>query len=132
MRPPKGVLLDTHVLVWFVRGMPDLSRRVRNLVDSDRPTCFSAISFVELAIKAQRNTLPQLPDIAGKLTAGGLQELPVDAASAQAIRRFPGLANHDPFDRILVAQAATHSLTLETADQKLLALALPHINDARA
>ena len=132
MRPPKGVLLDTHVLVWLVRGMPDLSQRVRNLVDSDRPTYFSAISFVELAIKAQRNTLPQLPDIAGKLTAGGLQELPVDADSAQAIGRFAGLANHDPFDRILVAQAATHNLTLETADQKLLALALPHINDARA
>lgn len=132
MRPPKGVLLDTHVLVWLVGGVADLSQRVRNLVDSDRPIYFSAISFVELAIKAQRSTLPQLPGIEEILTAGGLQELPVDAASAQAIGRFAGLADHDPFDRILVAQAATHKLTLETADQKLLALGLPHINDARA
>ena len=132
MRPPKGVLLDTHVLVWLVRGVQDVSQRVRNLVESDRPTFFSAISFVELAIKAQRNTLPQLPGLAELFTAEGLRELPVDAASAQAIGRFPGLANHDPFDRILVAQAATHNLTLETADRKLLALGLPHINDARA
>ena len=132
MRPPKGVLLDTHVLVWLVRGVQDVSQRVRNLVESERPTFFSAISFVELAIKAQRNTLPQLPGLAELFTAEGLRELPVDAASAQAIGRFPGLANHDPFDRILVAQAATHNLTLETADRKLLALGLPHINDARA
>jgi PIN domain nuclease of toxin-antitoxin system len=131
VRPPKGVLLDTHVLVWLVRGVEDVSQRVRNLVESDRPTYISAISFVELAIKAQRNTLPQLPGIAELFTAEGLRELPVDAASAQAIGRFPGLATHDPFDRILVAQAATHNLTLETADEKLLALGLPHINDAR-
>jgi PIN domain nuclease of toxin-antitoxin system len=132
VRPPKGVLLDTHVLVWLVRGVQDVSQRVRNLVESDRPTYISAISFVELAIKAQRNTLPELHGLAELFTAEGLRELPVDAASAQAIGRFPGLANHDPFDRILVAQAATHNLTLETADRKLLALGLPHINDARA
>jgi PIN domain nuclease of toxin-antitoxin system len=129
------VLLDTHVILWMLSDSERLGarlRRVINRVDSDRSTYFSAISLVELAIKGQRNTIPQLPNILETLTYEGLRELPVDAASAQAIQRFAALESHDPFDRILVAQAITHDLTLETGDRKLLALGLPHINDARA
>lgn len=130
MRPQKGILLDTHVLLWSMKGASEISRRLTQLFSSQRPIYFSAVSFVEIAIKAQRTTLPELVPIARHLTALGLRELPLDAASASAVTRFPGLEGHDPFDRMLVAQAITHNLTLETADRKLLALGIPGITDA--
>lgn len=47
--------------------------------------------------------------------AAGFRELPIRAAHAVALHRLP-LHNRDPFDRILVAQAATEPARLLTAD----------------
>ena len=46
------------------------------------------------------------------------------------VRGFPELVRHDPFDRLLVAQAARAGLRLLTADQILLALGRDFIIDA--
>lgn len=132
MRPQRGVLLDTHVLLWVLDGAREISQRLVALLNSERPVYFSAVSMVEVAIKAQRGTLPELGNLAPPLREAGFRELPLDSASAEAMTRFPGLAGHDPFDRMLVGQAAAHTLDFETADRKLLALGLPHINDAEA
>ena len=59
MRPPKGTLLDTHVLLWTLAGSSELGSRFRNLLGSHGPVFFSAISLVELAIKSSVKKLPQ-------------------------------------------------------------------------
>jgi len=46
----------------------------------------------------------------------------VTAEHAEAIRDFPELTGHDPFDRLPVAQASRAGLRLLTADQVLLRL----------
>ena len=132
MRPQRGVLLDTHVLFWALNGAREISQRLVSLLNSERPLYFSAVSMVEVAIKAQRGTLPELTHFLTAMLEAGFRELTLDSASADAITRFSGLAGHDPFDRMLVGQAAAHSLDLETADQKLLSLKLPFIRDAIA
>ncbi len=69
-------------------------------------------------------------DFSKRLTEQGLALLSITAEHAEAIRDFPELARHDPFDRLLVAQAARTGLRLLTADQILLALGSGYIIDA--
>lgn len=132
MRPLKGTLLDTHVLVWTLADSPQLGSRFRNLLGSYGPIFFSAISIVELAIKASVREFPRELLTPETLVSVGLRELPLDAASATQVNRFPGLTHHDPFDRILVAQAAHHSLFFETADRKILETGYADIRDPRS
>lgn len=62
--------------------------------------------------------------------AAGLRELPVTAAHAESAARV-SLPHRDPFDRILVAQAASERLALLTVDRMLLGAGLDHVRDAR-
>ena len=132
MRPRKGVLLDTHVVLWALRDSDLLGARLRRVLNSDVPLFFSAISSAEISIKVQLGLLATPPGLGDALSDLGLRELPFDTKSGEAMTRFPGLVHHDPFDRMLVAQAAAHDMTLETGDRQLLSLGLPHINDATA
>lgn len=60
----------------------------------------------------------------------GLELLPVLAPHAMAVRSSP-LEHRDPFDRLLLAQAAVESCVLLTADDRILAAAGPQARDAR-
>ncbi len=83
----------------------------------------------------------QIKTMIGKLDApanctamiedAGNAPLALSAEAADGIRRFPELARHDPFDRMLLAQADVERLTLLTADETLLGLGLPYVLDAR-
>jgi len=54
------------------------------------------------------------------------------AEHAEGICDFPELTRHDPFDRLLVAQASHDGLRLLTSDRVLIALARDFILDATA
>jgi len=71
-------------------------------------------------------------DLSSRLTAQGLVPLRITAEHAEAIRDFPELVRHDPFDRLLVAQASREGLRLLSADQVLLGLGRDYIVDARS
>lgn len=60
----------------------------------------------------------------------GCGMLDFSASAADTMRGFPHLARHDPFDRMLLAQAWTEGLTLVTTDKVLLGLGLDYIVDA--
>jgi PIN domain nuclease of toxin-antitoxin system len=51
-------------------------------------------------------------------------------AHADAMRTFPELVRHDPFDRLLVAQAYASDMDFLTADRALLNLGHDFIVDA--
>ena len=53
--------------------------------------------------------------------AGGWTELPVRSAAALRVRHLPN-HHHDPFDRLLVAQATLEELVLVTVDRSILGL----------
>ena len=99
------------------------------MLDSDSPVYFSSVSIVEIAI-ASAWGLPAELDFVPQLNGLGYQKLPLIAVDAKELSRFPAPNGHDPFGRILIAQAATHWLRFETVEKKLLALALPGVNDA--
>jgi Periplasmic binding protein-like domain/PIN domain len=75
----------------------------------------------ELTIKTMLGRLSVPADFSKRLTAQGLALLSITAEHAEAIRNFPELVGHDPFDRLLAAQASRAGLRLLTADQILSA-----------
>ena len=60
----------------------------------------------------------------------GLRDLPLTAKHARDLLSLPELTRHDPFDRLLLAQAMADQIPLVTGDSKLLALGRDWIIDA--
>ncbi|MGI9120681.1 MAG: type II toxin-antitoxin system VapC family toxin [Acidimicrobiales bacterium] len=90
--------------------------------DKANELLFSAASSWEIAIKWSlgRLALPEPPAtyVPDRVATSGVVPLPVEHAHALAVARLP--AHHsDPFDRMLVAQAATEGAALVTADHAL-------------
>jgi PIN domain nuclease of toxin-antitoxin system len=120
-----NLLLDTHVLIWWVEKNPRLGLLAKKTLLSPgaRPVV-SAASIWEMAIKAATGRL----DLADPLELWvprlendwGVRPLAVSFEHATAVRQLPPLHN-DPFDRMLVAQAQCEGLTLVTADPAITA-----------
>ncbi len=113
------LLLDTHAFLWFVTGDARLSRAARRaLENTDNELILSAASVWEMAIKAGlgRLTLPATVEeyIAEKVESG-FGVLAVDWTHAATVEKLPP-HHHDPFDRLLAAQALAEDLPLVTGD----------------
>ena len=113
------LLLDTHVFLWAVAGSPLLRPAARRLIEGADEVYVSAASIWEVAIKARLGKMEADPqEVAAAIDASGFLELPVSAAHAAGVARLD-LHHHDPFDRLLVAQALAEPLKLLTADEVL-------------
>ncbi|WP_026874491.1 type II toxin-antitoxin system VapC family toxin [Jiangella gansuensis] len=124
------LLLDSQVVLWVLDDSPRLGGSARKQISTATLVHVSAATVWELTIKSMLGKL-RLPDGFAELLADqGLVMLDVTAEHAEAIRDFPAIARHDPFDRLLVAQAARANLRLLTADRVLLALGQDFIIDA--
>ena len=115
------LLLDTHVFLWSVTGSSRLTRAVRTQIEDAEATFVSAASIWEIAIKSRLGKIDGDPAaLAAAIGASGFRELPVSALHAATVATLP-LHHHDPFDRLLLAQAFSEPLRLLTADAALLA-----------
>ncbi len=117
-----AILLDTHIILWFLTDSPRLPRPVRDqLQDTANDVFFSAASIWEIAIKTGRGRPAFRTDplvIAQAARDSGFAELPVHVPAAARVAHLP-LHHRDPFDRLLIAQAITQTLRLYTADPLL-------------
>ena len=121
------LLLDTHLLIWALQAVPPLRigrwSRIADLITSaDTTPFFSAVSVWEVAVKSQRQRADfdiEPEAFRTDLLASGYTELPVTSAHAAGVARLP-LLHGDPFDRLLIAQAAAEGLTLLTLDAQIL------------
>lgn len=113
------LLLDTHILLWWLADDAHLGARGRELIANPEHVVFySAASVWEIRIKAAIGKL-DLPDtFADALAAQAFEALSVTAAHAHMLRDLP-LLHRDPFDRMLVSQARAEHLTLVTHDEVL-------------
>lgn len=119
------VLLDTHVLLWWLHDATRLRPATRALfAEPANELLWSAASTWELAIKVQLGKLrldqPVHTFVMGVMATQSLTALPVHHAHAARIAELPAL-HHDPFDRVLVAQAAVEGVPFVTADAQLAA-----------
>jgi PIN domain nuclease of toxin-antitoxin system len=124
------LLLDSQALLWLLDDNPRLGPRARQAITSAQGVHVSAATVWELTIKTMLGKLSVPAGLPARLTTQGLELLAITAGHAEAIRDFPELTRHDPFDRLLVAQASRAGLQLLTADQVLLKLGRDFILDA--
>jgi len=114
------VLLDTHVLFWWLEGGTKLSRRARNVIQNQETTVLvSAVSAWEIAIKSEAGKLeagPLVTDFHKKLEGEGFAELPISAHHAIRAGILKG-PHRDPFDRMLIAQGQAESLPVISQDK---------------
>jgi PIN domain nuclease of toxin-antitoxin system len=124
------LLLDSQALLWLLDDNPRLGPQARKAVTSAQGVHVSAATVWELTIKSTLGKLTVPANLSTRLRGQGLELLSVTAEHAEAIRDFPELTRHDPFDRLIVAQAARAGLRLLTADHVLLDLRRDFILDA--
>ena len=129
-----NLLLDTHILIWWLDESSRLRASVRTALERPENRIWvSAISIWEISIKVSvgrlRMTEPAEERIAWLLERGR-QSLAVTFDHAFAVRRLP-LHHGDPFDRMLIAQAQCENLTLVTADPAILAYDVRAIDATR-
>jgi PIN domain nuclease of toxin-antitoxin system len=122
-----GVLLDTNALLWLVTAPQKVAPAAREVLsDPGTDVWVSAASAWEIAIKSRLGRLDGDPllsawsDIVADMSAN---EIPIDAADAILAGRLPW-DHRDPFDRVIVAQAARRNLAIATSDARILDAAL--------
>jgi PIN domain nuclease of toxin-antitoxin system len=115
-----NLLLDTHILLWWLADDPRLPGRARKWIAQEAQILFvSVVSLWEISIKAGKGKLRADPAAIHKqIEHGDYTYLPVEPAHVLRLFRLP--AHHaDPFDRMLLAQAISEKLTLLTCDTPL-------------
>jgi PIN domain nuclease of toxin-antitoxin system len=112
------LLLDTQLLLWSLGHPKKLGRSTRALLD--RCEVFvSAASIWEISMKAALGKLRFKPSVVLRgIEPAGFSFLPIRGEHAARVYDL-GLRTADPFDRLLVAQALSESLTLLTNDAAL-------------
>jgi PIN domain nuclease of toxin-antitoxin system len=124
-------LLDTHALIWALDAPERLPIEVRELLldRANLPVGVAAITPWEIAMLATRGRL-QLGRAVGDWLAAALRPefvvlLPLIPPIAVDSCTLPGEFHADPADRLIVATARHHGLTLITADEAIRAY--PHL-----
>ncbi|MGV0028778.1 type II toxin-antitoxin system VapC family toxin [Phormidesmis priestleyi] len=117
-----AVLLDTHVVLWYVAGNPNLSSKAREIIDTKSELFFSMASLWEISIKLNIGKLQlncSFDDLLVRLTFMRSEILPISVEDIKTYIDLPLFPEHrDPFDRVLVAQALNYSLAMVSEDRK--------------
>ena len=120
------VLLDTHIVVWFLTNNRKLSREQNRALDDavGYGECLgvSAFSLIEIVLLAEgrQRLIVRLDQVLNELdTNPVIRIMPLTTGVALEMAAL-GDALRDPADRVIVATARVHRLTLLTADQRII------------
>ncbi|MCY3962035.1 MAG: type II toxin-antitoxin system VapC family toxin [bacterium] len=124
------VVLDTHVLIAFVRGSlgggrPDSLLGVLRAAEDDGGLLVSAATFweIELVRRNPRNNLRALPPtdaLIWSLRSKGVTTVPVSPELAvQAVCLLDEGFHKDPMDQFITATAVSENATLATHDRAI-------------
>ncbi len=114
-----NLLLDTHVLLWWLNGHPTLSKKSQAAIaDGKNPVFVSAVVVWEIRIKEALGKLEIPRNFKKVLESQPFEMLDITVEHAHAVRDLP-VHHRDPFDRMLVAQAKVEGFTLVTHDVRL-------------
>jgi len=121
-------LLDTHIWIWMIQANLDKLKRSKleeaQELHDERRLCISAISIWEVAhlAVAGRLTLSAPLDTWLNITLADpfVDLLPLSPRVLIEATRLPGTIHRDPSDRMIVATARDHNLTLLTRDDDIL------------
>jgi PIN domain nuclease of toxin-antitoxin system len=113
------ILIDTHILIWFLEGNSELSASHKSLiVGSDNEVFVSIASLWEMAIKVSTGKLTlanPLIDVISGIGKENIDILSITPAHTLQVSTLP-FHHRDPFDRILIAQAQVEFLDVISDD----------------
>jgi PIN domain nuclease of toxin-antitoxin system len=114
------LILDTHVLIWFINGEKALPISLRKLISNTENTCYVSIASIwEMALKSSLGKLKLKIDfnkIAVLLQENDIAILPINIEHIEKLLELE--YNHrDPFDRIILAQGITEGFTIISKDK---------------
>jgi PIN domain nuclease of toxin-antitoxin system len=126
------IVVDTHILLWWINSDSTLSKAARAAIDSERPggtILVSAITAWEIAmlVKQGKVGLLQAAHTWMRRVAEipAVRIVPVEMDIAIQSVDLAGDFHKDPADRIIVATAQKYAVPLVTADAKIRAY--PHV-----
>ena len=115
-------VLDTHIVIWLANDPNRINDSVKDILqDIDLDIYFSAVNLWEIVIKNQLNKSDFRIDAAElyqNLLDHDFVELPVLSKHTVSLENLP-MHHKDPFDRLLIAQAASESFALITHDASI-------------
>jgi len=114
-------LLDTHTAIWEFIDSPELTDKVKALIDDYRNEIFvSIVSAWEIAIKRSLNRkdvpLCSTSEFFNEIAAAGFELLTLEPHHVIPIESLP-YHHGDPFDRLLISTAIAENMTFVTADK---------------
>ena len=110
------LLLDSHAALWWLSAPDKLTTEARLAIASiDNEVYLSSASLWELHFKAAKGKLKLPPTLSKALSEQEIDELKISWKHTERTRTLPPI-HHDPFDRLLIAQAIEEGLTLVTRD----------------
>ena len=122
-----GILLDTHVWVWFMSGNKDLKVNGRKIIDEhlkEGSAHVAAISCWEIAMLESKEriklSMPTLEWMKLSFKNTSLDRVELNPAIAYESCHLPGDFHGDPADRLIVATARIKGLSLVTRDKQIL------------
>jgi PIN domain nuclease of toxin-antitoxin system len=111
-----NLLLDTHILLWWLDDHPGLSERGRRaIVDGENTVWVSAAVIWEIRIKQALGKLTLPSNFREVLEDQPFFHIDITAEHAHAVYELP-MHHRDPFDRMLIAQAQVERWTFVTQD----------------
>jgi len=127
MSKPERLLLDTHVLLYWLGDDPRLSgeqSRVINRASPDQPLWVADISLWEIATLVSLGRLRLQTPLRDWLEAAVapplVRRIGISPAVTAEVMQLPDTFPRDPADRIIVAAARTLSATLLTQDERII------------
>jgi len=122
------IVIDTHILVWWVSGDQSLSKSayqaINDTLASDREVIVSCISAWEISMLIEKGRLVLSMDVASWLDhvsqINGVRFMSIDNEIGVKATMLPGEFHKDPADRMIVATARKLAVPLVTADAKMI------------
>lgn len=117
------LLLDTHALIWLATDLSELPEAAKSAIRDNAASLYvSSISALEVSLLTQCGKLDWGRNSRARyeraLEHHHVTEVPVLGNIAWNSGRLPAL-HRDPFDRIIIATALEHRMTIVTKDQTI-------------
>ncbi len=122
------LLLDTHTFLWSMADGPLSTAARQAFLSAENDLFFSAASYWEICIKVTIGKLQLASNwsqlIDREMQINTVRWLPIEKVHCQELLKLP-FHHGDPFDRLLISQAAYEGMTLVTEDKNIGRYAIP-------
>ncbi len=116
------MLLDTHILIWWLNRTSDLSESALRFLDATNPRPIIAdISLWEVAMLVKKGRITLNIELRAwfDVVTKHVELIPITPNIAARVADLPGDFHGDPADRLIVATAIERRVPLVTRDKKI-------------